>query len=167
MCYYSVERLLNESTNTSALSSQYAWLYAAVDWIEVILSLFSALFVGIGLYIFYYCPIFNRNLISIGYTLGLNFYGILLSRLAVIFLLMSKKRSAYKIRLEHVISCTAVLSYIIFVAVFVVVFSKDILVRQVGIMIFNFAIIFYAISIIGVILLRVAAYKKKLIQYVH
>ncbi|KAI6212372.1 hypothetical protein M3Y94_00014600 [Aphelenchoides besseyi] len=74
---------------------QYAWIYSAIDIAEITLGLTSAVIVGFSLYVFVCCPIFSRNMTSIGYTIGANFYAILLFRFIAIFLYMANGKSTF------------------------------------------------------------------------
>ncbi|KAI6186078.1 hypothetical protein M3Y98_00093700 [Aphelenchoides besseyi] len=145
-------------------NSRYAWIYSTIDIAEISLGLISALIVGFSMYVFACCPIFSRNTMLLAYSIGVNFYGMLLSRLIVIFLYMAKGKSAYLLPFECVVLGTTFLNWTIFAAVFVVYFSTNPLVRQVLVVVFNFTILFYAITFVANPMCTVAPYKRKINQ---
>ncbi|KAI6198538.1 Sre G protein-coupled chemoreceptor [Aphelenchoides besseyi] len=225
MCQLSTLQSMNLNGVAFIPNSRYAWIYSTIDIAEISLGLISALIVGFSMYVFACCPIFSRNTMLLAYSIGVNFYGMLLSRLIVIFLYMAKGKSAYLLPFECVVLGTTFLNWTIFasfmyvekinyrwyknaqninvglytlserfqlsenvrtsrvlketmvlcctlnsvcqVAVFVVYFSTNPLVRQVLVVVFNFTILFYAITFVANPMCTVAPYKRKINQLFH
>ncbi|KAI6185981.1 Sre G protein-coupled chemoreceptor [Aphelenchoides besseyi] len=105
MCQWSSSWLMNLSAATFISNNQYTWNYFAIDILELCFTFSSAIYVGFGLYVISRSPVFGRNLILIVYTIIMNFYGMILLRVIVIFLMMVKGKSAFS--LSHFFSCTS------------------------------------------------------------
>ncbi|KAI6216822.1 Sre G protein-coupled chemoreceptor [Aphelenchoides besseyi] len=215
MCQLSTLQSMSLNDVAFMPNDRYAWIYSAIDIAEIFLGLLSAVIVGFSI----------RNTMLLAYTAGVDFYGMLLSRLIVIFLYMSKGKSSYWVPFECAVLATAFLNWTIFasfmyveqinyrryknaqnisvglytlnerfqlsenvrtsrvlketmvlcctlntvcqVAVFVVYFSTNPLVRQVSVAVFNFTILFYAITFVANPMSTVPLYKRKINDLLH